>query len=167
MAPRAGGPSVLCMGQVSAIYLAASAGLPMWPVEWVVAVAGQGLLGDRYQTGSGEWSYDPRLRSDVTLIAVEVLAVATAESGHQLGGGASRRNVHTQGVALDSLVGRHFTIGEVELRGERPCEPCRYLDRITSRPAKAALQGRGGLRATVIVGGRLAVGDAVLDYLVL
>ena len=63
---------------------------------------------------------------------------------------------------LDALVGHRFRVGEVELRGERPCEPCRYLDRVTGQPAKAALRGRGGLRATVLTGGRLRVGDLVV-----
>jgi len=68
-------------------------------------------------------------------------------------------NVETRGVDLLALVGRQFRIGEVVLRGNRACEPCRYLDRVTGQPAKAALAGRGGLRATVITGGAVRVGD--------
>lgn len=138
-----------------------SGSLPVRAVESALAVAGQGLLGDRYQTGSGEWSYDPRLCSDVTLIATETLTAARVERGVDLGAGTSRRNLETQGVDLDVLVGRLFQVGEVVLRGERPCEPCRYLDRVTGQQAKAALLGRGGLRATVVTGGQLQVGDAI------
>jgi hypothetical protein len=36
------------------------------------------------------------------------------------------------------------------------------LDRATGQPAKAAQRGAGGLRATVITGGRLRVGDLVV-----
>jgi len=150
------------VGQVVGIYLAGSGGLPMQAVGSAVAVAGQGLLGDRYQTGTGEWSYDPRLCNDITLIAVEALADARAERGVELEAGASRRNVETRGVDLGALTGRLFRVGEVVLRGERACEPCRYLDRVTGQAAKAALQGRGGLRATVVAGGRLRVGDPVV-----
>jgi MOSC domain-containing protein YiiM len=126
-----------------------------------MAVAGQGLLGDRYQTGTGEWSYDPRLYDDVTLIAVEALTAARLEQDVHLAAGASRRNLETRGVDLDALIGRLFRVGEVVLYGERPCEPCRYLDRVTGQAARAALQGRGGLRATVVNGGQLRVGDVV------
>lgn len=149
------------MGHVAGIYVVESGGLPMRAVDSAVAVAGQGLLGDRYQTGSGEWSYDPRLYDDVTLIATEALAAARVERGVHLGAGRSRRNVETQGVDLDALVGCLFQVGEVVLRGERPCEPCRYLDRVTGQDAKAALLGRGGLRATVLTGGQLHVGDRI------
>ncbi len=70
--------------------------------------------------------------------------------------------METSGVDLQALVGRQFRVGEVVLRGNRACEPCRYLDRVTGQPAKAALRGRGGLRATVITGGAVRVGDSVL-----
>lgn len=153
--------SVLPVGEVVGIYLAAAGGLPMQAVAGVDAAAGQGLQGDRYRTGRGYWSYDSRLYEDVTLIAVEALAAAAAEHGVSLRGGASRRNIETRGVDLDALVGQLFRAGGVELRGERPCEPCRYLDGVTGLSAKTALQGRGGLRATVVRGGRLQVGDDV------
>jgi len=146
------------------VYLAGAAGQTMRSVQAAVAVAGQGLLGVRYQTGTGQWCYDRRLYDDVTLIAAEALdaAGAGAEHGVHLHAGAARRNVETRGLDLQALVGRTFQIGEVVLRGNRACEPCRYLDRVTGQPAKAALAGRGGLRATVIIGGAVRVGDPVL-----
>jgi len=153
--------SVVGVAEVVGIYLAEAGGRPMRSVRAVETAVGQGLRGDRYQTGTGEWSYDPRLYDDVTLIAVEVLAAVAAEHGVRLDAGMSRRNVETRGLDLDELVGRRFRVGKVELRGERPCEPCRYLDRVTGQSAKAALQGRGGLRASVIRGGVLQVGDVV------
>jgi len=147
------------------VYLAEAGGLAMRPVQAAVAVAGQGLVGDRYQTGTGEWCYDRRLYDDVTLIATEALDAAGAEHGVHLHAGEARRNVETRGVDLQALVGRQFQIGKVVLQGNRPCEPCRYLDRVTGQPAKVALAGRGGLRATVITGGALRVGDRVLVQL--
>ncbi len=152
------------MGLVVGVYLAEAGGVAMRSVQSAVAVAGQGLVGDRYQTGTGQWCYDRRLYDDVTLIATEALAAAGAEHGVRLQGGAARRNVETCGVDLQALVGRTFQIGEVVLRGNRACEPCRYLDRVTGQPAKAALNGRGGLRATVVTGGQLGVGDSVLAW---
>lgn len=153
--------SVEAVGEVMGIYVAAAGGQPMQRVQGVDAAVGEGLLGDRYRTGTGYWSYDSRLYDDVTLVAVEALAAAAAEHGVSLIGGASRRNVETRGVDLDALVGQPFRVGEVELRGERPCEPCRYLDGVTGQRARSALQGRGGLRATVVRGGRLHVGDQI------
>ncbi len=117
------------------MYLAEAGGLAMRSVQSAVAVAGQGLGGDRYQTGTGEWCYDRRLYDDITLIASEALDAAGAEHGVHLQGGGARRNLETRGVDLQALVGRTFQIGEVVLYGNRPCEPCRYLDRVTGQPA--------------------------------
>ncbi len=149
-------------GEVVGIWLAARGGEALSAVPSAMAVAGEGLAGDRYLLRTGYWSTDPRLYDDVTLVSVEALAVASAEAGVDLTGGASRRNVEVAGVDLDALVGRRFRVGGAELRGERPCEPCRYLDGLVGGPAKQALTGRGGLRASVLVGGQVAVGDQVV-----
>ena len=44
-----------------------------------------------------------------------------------------------------------------------PCEPCHYIETLLGRPGLLrALVGRGGLRARVLEGGRIAVGDAIV-----
>jgi len=75
------------MGLVVGVHLADAGGLAMRSVQSAVAVAGQGLVGDRYQTGTGQWCYDRRLYDDVTLIAAEALDAAEAEHGVRLQGG--------------------------------------------------------------------------------
>jgi MOSC domain-containing protein YiiM len=70
--------------------------------------------------------------------------------------------VLTRGIDLNSLVGRRFTVGGVEAEGVELAEPCTKLQRITGEPGVLrGLVHRGGLRATIISGGRIAVGDAV------
>ena len=147
-------------GRVLSIHLADAGSAPMRSVPWADAVPG-GLAGDRYLLGTGHWSSRAVWRNDVTLVAAEDLAAAEAEHGVALGGGASRRNLLTEGVDLGAVVGARLRVGEAVLRADRPCDPCRYLDGLVGGAAQAALTGRGGLRATVLVPGRLAVGDAV------
>ncbi len=144
---------------VTGIYVADAGGLPVSSLSEVAVAVGRGLAGDRYATGKGEWSYDARLCNDVTLIATEALEEVLDEGGPDLRAGRHRRNLETVGVDVLSLVGKRFRIGAVELRGDRPCHPCRYLDGVTGSPAMAALTDRGGLRATVLVGGTLRLGD--------
>lgn len=67
----------------------------------------------------------------------------------------------TVGIRLADLNGRRFTIGSAEFRGARLCEPCRYLERLAGAGAFAALRGCGGLRADVLRGGWIAIGDEV------
>jgi len=72
-----------------------------------------------------------------------------------------RRSVVTRGVDLNGLVGEEFRVGEVLLRGARPAEPCAHLARLAGEEVLPGLVHRGGLRAEIVAGGTLRVGDAV------
>ena len=73
----------------------------------------------------------------------------------------ARRNLVVRGVDLDALRGRRFRVGEVECLGQRRCEPCAHLQRLTHPGVLRALVHRGGLRADIVRGGELRVGDPV------
>lgn len=150
-------------GRIEGIYLCAAGGAPMSSVERTEAVAGAGLAGDRYLTGSGYWS--GRGSDPVTLVGAEALDALGVEP--PLEHGEARRNLVLRGVDPTELIGRRFRVGSaVVLEGIRPCDPCGYLEALTRRPGlKAALSGRGGLRADVVEGGTIRVGDeiSVLD----
>ena len=82
--------------------------------------------------------------------------------GVQMAHGEHRRNLVVAGIDLRALLGGTFRIGGATFRGERVCAPCKYLVRVTGQPAAFdALVGRGGIRAAVVDGGRVAVGDAL------
>lgn len=149
--PREG---VRTEGRVEAIAVAAAAEAPMTLVDAVAAHAGRGLDGDRYVDGRGTFSNRYARGIDVTLVEAEVL------DDLGLTAADARRNVVTRGIDLNALTGRRFRVGDVELQGQRLCEPCAHLERLspgTLRP----LVHRGGLRADVVTGGVLRVGDAV------
>lgn len=143
-------------GRVEGIYVAGGAGERLVSVPVVRAVEGVGLEGDRYAAGAGTFSSKPGTGRHVTLVDADAVAAAG------LAPGESRRNIETSGVDLPGLVGRHFRIGSAELVGMRECPPCGYLQRVTKPGVMTALQGRGGLRAEVLVGGTIAVGDDVV-----
>jgi MOSC domain-containing protein YiiM len=149
-------------GVVAAIHVAASAGQPMRPVEFVGATAGVGLEGDRYALGRGHYSPDLRVSRDLTLIEAEVIQDLARDDGIELASGETRRNLTTRGVRLNDLVGRRFWVGNVLCEGTRLCEPCHYLAQLTGKPPLLrALVHRGGLRADIIRGGRICRGDQV------
>lgn len=143
-------------GLVEAIFVAeAAAALPR-PVVRARAVAGLGLEGDRYYAGAGTWSdYPVQTGVDLTLVEAEVLEAVG------LTGAEARRNLVTRGVRLNEVVGMRFWVGKVECYGDRLCEPCGHLERLTRPGIKAALVHRGGLRADVLGDGEIVVGDRV------
>ncbi len=150
-------------GELIGICLAHEAGGALRSVAEVRVVPGKGLEGDRYFEGKGTWTEHPGDGREVTLIEMEAIAAILRESGIELKPGDARRNLITRGVPLNHLVGKEFRIGDVVLRGVRLCEPCSYMESKTRPGVKAALKHRGGLRADVVTGGVIRVGDAIRE----
>jgi MOSC domain-containing protein YiiM len=150
-------------GEVVSIYVAARAGAPMASRQSVEAIVGRGLEGDRYYEGSGHWSSTPGMGRQITLIEIETIEALEREKNIVIAPGASRRNLVTRGVPLNHLVGREFQVGAVRLLGRRLCEPCEYLEGLTTKGVLTGLIHRGGLRADIVLGGSIHVGDSVKE----
>jgi MOSC domain-containing protein YiiM len=135
---------------VEAINIGASDALG--PVSSVRAVAGQGLEGDRYFFANGAGSGEA-----LTLIEAE----AIEDVG--LTGAQSRRQIVVRGRGLNDLVGKRFRVGEVECLGVELCQPCRHLQSLTRPGIIKDLIHRGGLRADILSGGKISVGDQVIE----
>jgi MOSC domain-containing protein YiiM len=149
-------------GQIVAIYTAPDKGAPMESREGVEATAGVGLDGDRYAAGDGRYTRaDDDGKRAITLIEREAVAAAGREYDIEIGEHESRRNLVTEGVPLNHLVGRTFRVGDVLLRGFKLAEPCTHLEGVTRPGVRRALVHRAGLRAEILEGGSISVGDAV------
>jgi MOSC domain len=141
-------------GSVAGILVAPDAEAPMLRVGEAAAIAGRCLEGDRYVDGRGTFS-KPGRGYQLTLVQDEVLE-DVGVSWEQ-----ARRNVVTRGIDLNQLVGRRFTIGRVECIGRRLAEPCSHLERLSGPGILRPLIHRGGLRADILHGGTISVGDTV------
>lgn len=147
-------------GRVTEIHVAPTEGAPPEPRERVRAVAETGLEGDRYFEEGG--TFAGRNGSALTLIEAEALDGVEREYDIALDPGVHRRNLTTEGVALNHLVDRTFSVGAVRCRGVELCEPCSYLERHLEREGvREALVHRGGLRARILSSGEIAVGDDI------
>ena len=152
-------------GEVVAIHIARGAGLPMHGLTAAEAIAGEGLVGDRYLERIGFYSptpTDPGAR-ELTLIDEESLAAVLRETGIVLAPEEHRRNITTRAIALDLLLGKRFRIGEVVCEGVRPCPPCKHLEEITGKTIMKPLVHRGGVRARIVAGGWIRVGDPIQE----
>jgi MOSC domain-containing protein YiiM len=130
------------VGRVEGITLVRDAAGAIDRVEAVRAEAGEGLEGDYHD--------------DLTLIAAEAL------DGLRVAGHETRRNLLTREIDLNALVGRRFTVGSVEAVGVELAEPCTKLQRLTGEKSILRdLVHRGGLRADILRGGQIRVGDSI------
>jgi MOSC domain-containing protein YiiM len=150
-------------GKLLAIAIAKQAKGVMENVEAIEVVAGEGLRWDRYGAGIGAAQFKGRRKpeNEVTLIAREAIEAANDEFNLTIEHLDTRRNLLTEGVPLNDLIGRTFRVGGVVLKGLELCEPCGYLERRTFVGIKQALNHRGGLRCCVVEGGEVRVGDCV------
>jgi hypothetical protein len=148
------------IGTVELIALTAEAEGPMRAVSAAEAAKKRGLLGDRYERGAGTFSSTGGRGYDLTLVEVEALEELSAK-GVELAPVEARRNLVVRGIALDDLIGRRFRVGEVECLGQRRCEPCSHLERLTRPGVLRGLVHRGGLRADVLSVGVIRIGDRV------
>jgi len=123
---------------------------PLLEVDQVECVAGQGLRGDRF------FGFKENYQGQITLFSLEVFdALRAALQLPQAQPGATRRNVFTRGVDLNSLIGREFEIQGIRFAGACECSPCSWMNSALGPGAEAWLHGRGGLRARILSDGLL------------
>jgi MOSC domain-containing protein YiiM len=154
-------------GRLLHIHIAESASFEMEELEVAKLVAGRGIEGDRYFTGTGTYSPKPDVR-EVTLIEMEVLeAMARGDPpfpGEKvvLAPQDHRRNLTTLGVPLNHLVGKRFKVGDVVLKGGRLNFPCKYIEELLGLPVYTPLVNRSGLNCSIEVGGMIRKGDPIV-----
>ena len=125
--------------------------------------AGKGIEGDRYfsNTGKNRSNYKGQPDWEITLIESEVIEAFNQDTGNKFHESDFRRNIVTEGVRLNDLVGTNFNINGVSFFGVQLCEPCASLQKRLAVKILPDLIGKGGLRAQIRGVGLLNVGDAI------
>ncbi|MCP5081865.1 MAG: hypothetical protein GY948_09230 [Alphaproteobacteria bacterium] len=145
---------------VSALYITAGAGHPMKRIEHAIAVAGRGLVGDRYYSDKGHWSGTDEC--EVTIITQERIDEIWERWGVKVQNGEHRRNILISNLPIERLLGRRFHIGTALFGYERPRPPCAYITMI-SEPGMAKALGRdAGICVRCIKGGEIRQGDQIV-----
>jgi len=130
---------------------------PAIDVRAVKCRAGFGLEGDRF------YGYRPGYKGQVTFFAWETLLAAREKFGlPALLPAVFRRNVVVEGLDLNGMLERRFTLGGVEFEGTGEARPCHWMNSVVAPGAEDWLMGCGGLRAKVLSDGALAVGPVEL-----
>lgn len=139
-------------GVLDAIWVKRMKRGPMDGAAHGALVAGRGLVGNVEQGG----------RRQVTLLEAEAWAAVIAEVGAALPPSARRANLLLRGVRLARTRGRVLRVGSCRLRVFTEVPPCRIMDDVHPGLQNAMRRDwRGGVAAEVVVGGGIAVGDAV------
>ncbi|MBU1106187.1 MAG: MOSC domain-containing protein [Candidatus Riflebacteria bacterium] len=142
------------MAKVRQIFISCENGGEILEQSEVFALAGCGLVGDRNfveQAGNAN-------KKAITLQSSEAIQACNEQLGTDFAVSAFRRNIITEGVELNELLGKKFYIGKVLLHAWELCQPCKYLQNLLGANVLAGLRDRGGLRAEILEGGVITTG---------
>ena len=143
---------------IKAIYVAKKSKQAQIEIDAVKVDLGKGIVGDRYYGKKGNDG------PNITFVESEAIDAYNKNFGQNIAHFDTRRNIVTQGVRLNQLVGKEFTIGDVRFYGVELCEPCISLgkglanDSLTPAQVVKAWVHSGGLRANVLSTGILRLG---------
>ena len=119
-------------------------------VAEVRCLAGRGLEGDRFL------DFKPDYKGQVTFFAWETYVRLCAQFGVAGKSPAVfRRNVVTEGLDLNALIGVEFELCGVRFLGTQESTPCHWMDDAFCPGTEEAMRGHGGLRAKILSDGVL------------
>ena len=153
---------MIATGIVVALFTVDRRAAPMKKVEELYALAGRGIEGDRYFLGTGTYSKSPEPGRQVTLIKSEVLESLKNKLEINVKPEESRRNILTQGIEINDLIGTEFYVGTVRLRAHRITQPCLYLEKLLDQPGLyKELWDKGGISCEILSDGVIKERDII------
>ena len=153
---------MIATGIVVALFTVDRRAAPMKKVEQLYALAGRGIEGDRYFLGTGTYSKSPEPGRQVTLIKSEVLESLKNKLEINVKPEESRRNILTQGIEINDLIGTEFYVGTVRLRAHRITQPCLYLEKLLDQPGLyKELWDKGGISCEILSDGVIKERDII------
>lgn len=118
--------------------------------ESLELVAGKGIVGDRF------YEYKENYKGQVTFFEAATWEAVKEEFAlPELSPSAFRRNIVVRGMDLEELIGKRFSLGDLEFEGTQEAAPCYWMDEACAPGVEEFLKGRGGLRCRILKGGSL------------
>ena len=144
------------MAKVHKIGISKIRGDKITALKSVEVISGKGLVNDRYfKEGNDK-------KCQITLIEKENIDYYNMKSKTNILVINFRRNIVTEGIQLNNLVGKEFLIGNVKIKGHDLCRPCKNLqDNLKKSDIIKEFLYKGGLRCEILTSGKISVGDLI------
>ena len=125
-------------------------------VKFIDVVAGKGIKDDRYYNDVTEE------RKQLTLIESENIDYYNKVFNTNFKYLEFRRNLVTQNIQLNDLIGKTLIVGEIKIKAHDLCRPCKNLQEKLGKDniIKEFLR-RGGLRCEILNSGNIKIGDNI------
>lgn len=128
--------------------------------DQIELVEGKGIVGDRF------FDYEEDYKGQITFFDSAIYKRVRDEVVKgELCPSKFRRNVVLEGIDLNSLIGKKFSIDGIEFTGSCECKPCFWMDEACADGTHDFLKGVGGLRARILNSGELKLGSYPLEVL--
>jgi len=128
----------------------------MESVNFVKVIAGKGIVNDRYFRENND------KRSQITLIEIENIKDYNKNFKTFILPINFRRNIITEGIKLNELLGKEFLIGEVKLKAHDLCRPCKPLqENLKQNNIIKEFLLKGGLRCEILTSGNISIGNNI------
>ena len=125
--------------------------------ETIEVVASKGIVGDRY---FHDFNGD---REQITLIESENIDYYNNTFNTKFTYLEFRRNIITKNIKLNDLVGKTIQVGEIKLKVNDLCRPCKDLQqRLGKSNIIKEFLRRGGLRCEILSSGNINIGDKII-----
>ena len=124
------------------------------------AIEGLGLEGDKITKKSSK-------KRQVTLMQKEhiyvILSLAKEEEQDKINKIQYyfKRNLLISKYNILNLKGNFFSIGEAKFFGTGDCKPCKKIENLLGKKMLDAMQGMGGITATVVKSGTIKINDSL------
>ena len=146
------------MGKVLEIGISENKSSKIVSVNEVEAIKGKGLIGEKH------FKEDNKKRSQITLIEIENINHYNKITGTKIPAINFLRNIVTEGIRLNVLVGKEFFIGKVKVRAHDLCRPCKNLQEfLQQKNTVKELLYTGGLRCEILSSGKIFIDDQIIS----
>ena len=150
-------PFLFFMGKVLEIGISKNKGDKIVNVNDVEAIKGKGLVGEKH------FKEDNEKRCQITLIEIENINHYNKITGTTIPSINFLRNIVTEGIQLNELVGKEFFIGSVKVRAHDLCRPCKNLqETLQQKNTVKELLRTGGLRCEILSSGKIYINDRII-----
>jgi MOSC domain-containing protein YiiM len=144
------------MAKVNAIAISKNSKERMISVNKVKIIAGKGIIDDRY------FKENNHKKSQITLIEIENINYYNEKFGTTIQPSDFRRNIITEGIELNELVGSEFFIGNIKIKAHDLCRPCKSLeDCLKQKDLVKTMLRKSGIRCEILTSGKIFVGNEI------
>ena len=145
-------------GKVVKIGICKNKGSKILSLSDVEAIKGKGLVNERHFKENNE------KRCQITLIEIENINHYNKLTGTTIPAINFLRNIVTEGIKLNELVGKEFLIGPVKVKAHDLCRPCKYLqESLQQKNILKELLYTGGLRCEILSSGKIYINDQIIS----